>query len=383
MKLLIICNNARWNSWPEKIEHLADKLKKVEGIASIFIDLNEYRVKNIPLEEEPDESREYQLKRSWINNHLPIEGYDLLLFVVTQKDWKRWGGDSVNAGRFYKDIPVAYVIADEHTTLKRRDGKTYNRFLTVAEHELQHLLCKLTNQPDLTHAFRDNGDLEGMWSYLSFNKEPMEPTRFLYQPVSPWVITQRFGEKGACIHPVTRKVIRSNNGVCPAPYRSVYPPAGHTGLDLRAKRWQPIYAAAGGIVFEVSTEPERGLGIGIVTQEKYWCRETQSSVRMKHRYWHLIALDVAYGEVIKRGQFIGYADSTGYSTADHLHFELKPVALNAEQTFYNLLQNNGSYGAINPEPYLNNNFALTGAPHGTRERIALLADKVADFFRYG
>lgn len=170
LSLLVIANNADWQSWPQKIGHLGRRLREIPGVKAVSIDLHHLKVKNIPLEKEPDQSNQYQLKRSWVDSHLPSQGYDMFLFLVTQKDWKKWGGDSINAGRFYPDIPVAYVIADEKTTLKRRDGKTYNRFLTVAEHEVQHMLCKLTKQDDRTHEFRDKGDLEGMWRYLTFMK---------------------------------------------------------------------------------------------------------------------------------------------------------------------------------------------------------------------
>lgn len=213
----------------------------------------------------------------------------------------------------------------------------------------------------------------------------MNDIKFLSQPVNPYFVSQRFGEKGACINNTTRKVVSSNNGVCPTGTRSLYPSGGHTGLDQAAGNWQKVYAATEGIVEEKETEEARGLGLGIITETKRWCVETGQLEHMKHRYWHFIAIDVDLGEKVEVGQLIGYADNTGYSSGDHLHFELKPVRQKKNGTWYNVLQENGSYGAINPAPYIQNRFALDMATilRQLREVSAQLADLIADLIRYG
>src|SRR5260370_31962867 len=64
------------------------------------------------------------------------------------------------------------------------------------------------------------------------------------------------------------------------------------------------------------------------------------------------------GVAVKAGDLLGYADNTGLSTGDHLHFGLKPQA-EAEPagTWINVAQTNGYLGAIDPTPYLNGRFA--------------------------
>ena len=147
--------------------------------------------------------------------------------------------------------------------------------------------------------------------------------KFIWYPVTPFSINQGFGQDNACVSNTDNKTVisKKNEETCPVGYRSLYTQTkGHNGLDLRAFRWQPVYASHDGIVTEVQTEVERGLGVGIVSNEKRFFTESNSKEYYKTRSWHFIALDVYRGEKVKTGDFIGYADSTGYSSGDHLHY---------------------------------------------------------------
>ena len=214
--------------------------------------------------------------------------------------------------------------------------------------------------------------------------------KFLFQPVTPFFMTQGFGEDRACLSNQDNKTVvsKETNSSCPVGYRSLYANTnGHNGLDLRAKRWQPVYAAHDGIVNEVQTEVERGLGVGIVSDKKYFCQESGKAEYFKTRYWHFIALDVYLGEKILVGDLIGYADSTGYSTGDHLHFELKPVSIrdyeNGVPVCDNVLQNNTHLGSINPLTYMEMESALAmgGVVRSFKELLARFIDYLADKLR--
>lgn len=180
--------------------------------------------------------------------------------------------------------------------------------------------------------------------------------KFLKQPVSPFRINQYFGDDMACVNSLnTKTIFKKQTDTCPVGYQSLYAKfgmKGHNALDLMATHGQPIYSSCEGYVEEVQTEEARGLGLGIVTENKYPCDELNGQeVQWKVRYWHLKSFEVKKGDKVKQGDLIGYADNTGYSSGDHLHFEIKPVEIK-NKFVYNLLQDNGFFGAVNPLPYI-------------------------------
>lgn len=225
----------------------------------------------------------------------------------------------------------------------------------------------------------------------------MEVEKFLHRPSKDFTISQFFGEDKACIalDPATapKFVYKETNAVCPVGYKSVYSQMqGHNGLDFIYARWLPIYALHDGVVQEKETEEARGLGVGLVTDNKYFCKETGKKEFFKTRYWHMIALNVDIGEHVTTGTLIGWADSTGYSTGDHLHLELKPIEVWKDAagkiiSIRNVLQNNGYFGSINPLPYISENYVLeirdiVSMIKLVKEKLAILADAISDWLRY-
>ena len=180
----------------------------------------------------------------------------------------------------------------------------------------------------------------------------------LYTPTEPFIITQGFAQNDACSEisskPLSeRKILGKVHGVCPIGYQEFYPLLGikgHTGIDLSAKHGQPIYASCEGFVEELSTEPERGLGVGIISVKEYFWKT--ANYHCKHRYWHLLDIFVKKGQYVLIGDLIGHADNTGYSAGTHLHFEIKPVLKNAQDNWYNVLQTNGFAGGVDPIDYM-------------------------------
>lgn len=132
---------------------------------------------------------------------------------------------------------------------------------------------------------------------------------------------------------------------------------GHNGIDFQASHGDPVYAAHDGTCYP-EIDSSGGNGVVIRTDDAYEYEGAQ--VHFKTIYWHLDKADavVKIGQKVKTGDLIGYADNTGASTGDHLHFGLKAQAWDESNwTWYNLNQNNGYLGAIDPAPYFNGYYA--------------------------
>lgn len=182
----------------------------------------------------------------------------------------------------------------------------------------------------------------------------------LKYPVFPFFINQEFGDSQACTEDnnlplIKRKVVGMQWGTktCPVGYVELYPllgMKGHTGMDIHATHGQELYhCGPDGVVEEIQTETERGLGIGIVTNDKFEMEGEEYQAKL--RYWHLKGFNVKLGDSVKTGDLIGWCDNTGLSAGDHLHFECKPVIKNRSGLYYNVFQDNGYYGSIDPKPY--------------------------------
>lgn len=187
----------------------------------------------------------------------------------------------------------------------------------------------------------------------------------LKSPVKPFILNQKFGDNQACVQDgqgkvTLRKIIGKVNNSCPVGFKELYPQLGmkgHTGIDLRAYHGQTLcHGASRGIIEEISTEEERGLGIGVVTLDKFTFPDGEFNVKV--RYWHLKSINVKKGEIVNCGDVIGTCDNTGVSAGDHLHFEVKRVAKNSKGAWYNVDQDNGYFGSINPLPYFDGTYAV-------------------------
>ncbi|HEY3197773.1 MAG TPA: M23 family metallopeptidase [Nitrospirales bacterium] len=86
----------------------------------------------------------------------------------------------------------------------------------------------------------------------------------------------------------------------------------HGGIDISAPMHTPIVAAAGGTV--ILAQFEAGLGNAVVVSHGYGIKTT---------YGHLAKVKVRPGQVVIRGDVIGWVGSTGLSTGPHLHYEVE------------------------------------------------------------
>lgn len=95
----------------------------------------------------------------------------------------------------------------------------------------------------------------------------------------------------------------------------IYRGKGHNGIDFRASIGEPVIASREGTVRAVGdTDKEcRGVSYG------KWVLIDHPN-NLSTLYAHLSNIAVGTGQVVSRGERIGYAGNTGYSTGPHLHF---------------------------------------------------------------
>jgi murein DD-endopeptidase MepM/ murein hydrolase activator NlpD len=86
----------------------------------------------------------------------------------------------------------------------------------------------------------------------------------------------------------------------------------HAGLDFTAPQGTPIYATANGTIV-VAGFTEGGYGNHVVINHGYGYETL---------YGHMFKVKAHVGQVVKRGEVIGYVGSTGKSTGPHCHYEV-------------------------------------------------------------
>jgi murein DD-endopeptidase MepM/ murein hydrolase activator NlpD len=133
------------------------------------------------------------------------------------------------------------------------------------------------------------------WEHVRPFLEQVTPERLweglFISPTLGW-ITSRYGG------------MRSYNGAPPSSY--------HSGLDIGNYEGTPIVAPAAGRV--VLAEPLILRGNCIIIDHG-WGVHTS--------YFHLSAIEVQAGDMVKQGQHIGKMGATGMATGSHLHWEVR------------------------------------------------------------
>jgi murein DD-endopeptidase MepM/ murein hydrolase activator NlpD len=187
--------------------------------------------------------------------------------------------------------------------------------------------------------------------------------KFHFQPISPFRVTQYFGENKACIKLDGTKGVITCDGKNPPPgYKALYDMRGHLGIDLSTTHGQPVYAACSGRVSSIDTNPKSGLDV----------RVTLTFGGKVYRYIneHLLGYQVKEGQDVAIGDLIGWADNTGFSSGDHLHFQLEEWR-------------NDKWVPIDPIPLMEPTFSLkyAGLVRQIRELTARVAEWIADLAR--
>jgi murein DD-endopeptidase MepM/ murein hydrolase activator NlpD len=92
-------------------------------------------------------------------------------------------------------------------------------------------------------------------------------------------------------------------------------PTDHDGIDLRAEKGTPVYAAESGVIKEADIESPRSRG-----KNSYLIIDHGKGYET--RYLHLDSFSVKAGDKVRKGQYIGLS-GTRNNAAPHLHFEIR------------------------------------------------------------
>ena len=140
-------------------------------------------------------------------------------------------------------------------------------------------------------------------------KVPSESGYLWPLPASWNTLSSLFGKR---THPITRK------------------PNNHTGIDVPASAGTNIYAAKSGVV--TTSTYNSSYGNYVVVSHS----DGSSTL-----YAHMKKRNATVGQTVKQGAVIGYVGTTGSSTGNHLHFEVRingnrvdPVNYYKDKTLY-------------------------------------------------
>jgi hypothetical protein len=116
-------------------------------------------------------------------------------------------------------------------------------------------------------------------------------------------------------HPLA--VLQQSNSIFNDPGRG-----SHNGMDFAQDAGVPVYASATGIVYGAVSNCKVGdLECGGQFGNRVFIKH-DGGYETRYGHFRNLASGLKDGDVVQRGQVIGYIGTTGYSTGNHLHFEL-------------------------------------------------------------
>lgn len=113
-------------------------------------------------------------------------------------------------------------------------------------------------------------------------------------------------------------------------YDGLIPSGRHDGIDYAAKRGAPIVAPDDGQVKRLYKDAKPDVG-GYGNFVRLWTSAGKQGLFFDHVLGHLLSVVVQEGQQVKRGDLLGFVDSTGYSTGDHLHWGVRYYEITPER----------------------------------------------------
>ena len=212
----------------------------------------------------------------------------------------------------YRSIFEANPLPDSARAELTAKKKEIDKVSVISDDQLEKEIASSLNNIAARVAYQQNSYKE--IEKLINNQENKLSSIPAIQPVSNKDLTRIASGFGYRIHPIY--------GI----------PKMHNGLDFTATQGTPIYATGDGRV--TTSGMSTGTGNHVIINHGYGYETV---------YMHMVRIKARAGQVVKRGEIIGWVGSTGASTGPHCHYEVhingRPVDpvyffyndLNAEQ----------------------------------------------------
>ena len=243
-------------------------------------------------------SRPFSLKAEW--DGVPVGIWPLA--IREDKDAGDAGNGEVTIWGAYVPAPAAMEPGEHQLCVnyEARSGVTVVRSFLVEVQE-RHFLSQQITLPAEQSALLEQEVLQAELDFLTPTwSQPDTPVQWrqnLRLPLSsPFPTTSPYG------------IERSYNG---GVFESF-----HTGQDFAAPGGSPVVAAGDGIVVLADQLNVRGVSVVL-----------DHGAGLFTGYWHLREAVVVPGVKVQAGEAIGFVGTTGRSTGEHLHWELRIYGL--------------------------------------------------------
>ncbi len=253
----------------------------------------------------------------YIYKHSPLSIFDIM---ISNNNWIY----DTSSHYFFssiikKDVTLLSTLKNHLQTIKEKRARFLEKttkILTLQKEKKDYekrLHQKRTKQAyhiaqldrDIKKIIQENKELEKLSKYLSklILKEPNRSYgsgNFIF-PVKGWV-SSKYGNR---IHPIFKRRIK------------------HQGIDFAAAKGTPIKAADSGKVIFAGRHGGYGNCVLI-----YHGTHPKTKKIISTFYAHQSRILVKKGDILRKGDVIGWVGDTGFATGPHLHFEVKVIVKN-------------------------------------------------------
>lgn len=97
----------------------------------------------------------------------------------------------------------------------------------------------------------------------------------------------------------------------------------HLAVDIKVPSGTPVYSIANGVVIKAASEPS-GFGNNVVVRHDNVPSLNDPNVKTTYfsGYGHMSSYIVSVGDLVTKGQQIGFSGSSGTATTPHVHFQI-------------------------------------------------------------